>query len=424
MKRAYFIFAVFLMSGIVSAQEKIDKKCKELQRAVDSLVLKNEYDKAYSSWSGLRKTCATFSDRVYTSGADLLRIRIDQAAAEDKEANVKELLKLYDDFAKNIPSTTEPVLMRKALLLEQYKLGTNAEIYELLDRAFAKNPDRFTDHKAIFLYLQLYVEKYKAGDKTITSSKILRKRDDLTAHLERLSSKPQDNARTTQALQQVVKDIASCENLDAYYSESYEKRKTDTLWVAVALQSLSDSYCRESKMFMELTNYQQQVKPTAQSAYNLGSAAYQKAKFDEAAKYFIQSAELATDPQQKADTYFTLATTVYALSDKAKQKEYLDKAIEVKSDYSKAYVQLAQMYGAAGADCGKNAFEKKALNWLAAQTLRKAMSVDKSKGGLEKLVRKYEEKAPSDKEIKDARMGGMTIYYDCWIRNSVVVPKK
>jgi len=105
-------------------------------------------------------------------------------------------------------------------------------------------------------------------------------------------------------------------------------------------------------------------------------------------------------------------------------RDYAKKALEVKPDYAKAYILLAQIYGDAQAECGKNAFEKKALNWLAADMLKKAVAANKNLGGLDKLIRQYQEKAPTDKEIKDAKMAGMTIHYDCWVNESVVVPGK
>jgi|GEM_PF-944702 len=428
MKFTYLIVSVFLWSGIASAQEKQDQKCIRLQKEVDSLVSVREFDKASGSWELLRKTCGTFNEKVYTSGADLLRKRIDLLKPEDRQPLVRDLIKLYDDFSKNFPQNNESVLLRKALLLEQYQIGTNAEIYDLLDRAFNRNPQQFSDHKAIHLYLQTYYEKFRSGDRTITASQVLQRKDDLVAHLEQVSvgssSSANDVTRTSQALQRTVKDIATCENLDAYYSDAFEKRKTDSVWVSVALRTLSDANCRNSKMLAELTNYQQNTKPTAQSSYNLGMAAYQKARFEEASGYLVQAAGLSGDPQQKAEIYFTLAANIYGTKNRGKQKEFLDKALQSKPDFSKAYIQLAQLYADAGAECGKDAFEKKALNWMSAQTLRKAAAIDKNKTRFDKLISKYEESAPSSREIKNAKMAGKTITYGCWIKESLTVPNK
>jgi hypothetical protein len=108
--------------------------------------------------------------------------------------------------------------------------------------------------------------------------------------------------------------------------------------------------------------------------------------------------------------------------DKARQKEYAMKALQAKPDYAKSYILLAQLYADASADCGKNEFEKKALNLLAAETIKKAIVANKNMGSLDKLLHQYEAKAPNAKEIKQAKMGGMTVHYDCWINESVIVP--
>ncbi|NUY82511.1 hypothetical protein HUK80_16520 [Flavobacterium sp. MAH-1] len=427
MKNTYLLLIVLFSCFTTVAQDKPEAECRHSLAIVDSIFSKGDFYKAYDLWTGVRKKCPTLNEKIYTLGAELLKIKADRAKVEEKEPIVKELLALYDDYNKYFPNNPVPVNMYKAVIMNRYKVGSKADIYSLLDRAYSKNPTTFENLEAIELYMKLYFEKYKSGDKTITANHILKRRDDLVGHLEKLSEKTPANKmandRMIDAIEVTVKEVATCDNLDAYYGEVFEKRKTDTLWLQVALKGLSSNHCRTSKLYDQITQAQQNIKPTAQSAYNLGVAAYQKADFANAAKYFVQSAELEKNPNDKANTYFTLASTVYIGRDKAKVKEYAMKALEVKPDFSKSYILLAQQYGDAGSDCAKTDFEKKALNWLAAETLKKAVQVDKNKGGLDKLIRKYQEKAPTEKEIKDAKMSGKTISYGCWINESVIVPK-
>ncbi|RZJ71603.1 hypothetical protein [Flavobacterium sp.] len=426
MKSTFLALIAFFGIAMASAQNNPEKQCKALQRSVDSLVNTNDAEKAYAVWLNLRKVCPN-NEKTYTTGFDLLRLRIQKLKDDEKTAGVKELLKLYDDFNKNVPANTSPVLMNKAMAMQKYKAAPDEEIYNLLDIAYSKNPMAFADTDAIYLYHKLYYDKFKAGDKTITPNKILRKTDDLVAHVEKLTvadeKSKKANERLARALRNLVKDVSTCENLDAYYGEVFEKRKSDTLWLAVALDALAENNCRNSKLFQQVTDLQQSTKPSAKSAYNAGSAAYQKADFANAAKYFIQSAELSKDPSEKADTYFTLASTIYVGRDKAKQKEFALKALEVKKDYAKSYILLAQLYAESGSECGKSEFEKKALNLLAIETLKKAISVNKNMGGLDKVIKSYEKKAPTQKEIKDAKMGGKTVHFDCWINESVLIPE-
>ncbi len=426
MKSTFLALIAIFGFATASAQTTTEKQCKALQRSVDSLVNTNDAEKAYGVWLNLRKVCPNY-EKTYTSGFDLLRLRIQRLKDDERTAGIKELLKLYDDYNKNVPTNTSPVLMNKAMAMHKYKAGTDAEIYNLLDAAFNKNPMAFADTDAIYLYHQLYYDKFKAGDKTITPNKVLRKTDDLAAHVEKLPAADEKSKkaheRLVKSLRNLVKDVSTCENLEAYYGEVFEKRKSDTLWLSVALDALAENNCRTSKLFQQITDLQQSTKPTAKSAYNAGSAAYQKADFANAAKYFIQSAELSKDPTEKADTYFTLASTIYVGRDKSKQKEFAMKALQARPNYSKSYILLAQLYAESGSECGKNEFEKKALNLLAIETLKKAISVNKNMGGLDKMIKSYEKKAPTAKEIKDAKMGGKTIHFDCWINESVIVPE-
>lgn len=426
MKQTYLI--LFALCAIVSAgAQKPDKECQLKLYEVDSLVKRSQYDSAWIPWSELRKKCPAFSEKTYTTGFELVKFRIDRVPADQKERGVQELLKLYDDYDKFFPNNPEPVTVYKAMAMDHYKVGTGDEIYALLDKAFTKTPAKFTDVSALHLYLKLYVAKYNAGDKAITAKNILARRDTIESHLAKLTAEMPANAKANEryadAMDRLVSNFETCESLSEYYGQVFEARKTDTTWLGIAGKKLLDKQCVNNPLFEKISHAQQQLKPTAQSSYNLAVMAYDAGKMDEAAAYFNQSAELSKDPDEKAATYFTLASMVYIGKDKAKVKEYVQKSLEVKPSLAKGYILLAQLYADSGKECGKDDFEKKALNWLASETLRKAMAADPRMSTLEKMIRKYDEKAPTASEIKQARMGGMTISYGCWINESVVVPK-
>ena len=144
-----------------------------------------------------------------------------------------------------------------------------------------------------------------------------------------------------------------------------------------------------------------------------------------AAAFFEQSANLNPRPHEKAAIYYTIASSLYNTSDRAKAKEFALKAINAQPDFGKAFLFLAQLYGSAGEECGATPFEKKAINWLAAETALKAGLVDpKYKAGAEKMAESYLKKVPTKAEIKNEKMGGRQITYKCWINESVKVPKE
>ena len=89
----------------------------------------------------------------------------------------------------------------------------------------------------------------------------------------------------------------------------------------------------------------------------------------------------------------------------------------------KAYILIASLYAESANDCGNNQFEKQSVYWLAAQTARRAASVDPSlKKTSQKLEASYSGRAPSKTDIFTQGKAGEVITFDCWIRSSVTVP--
>ncbi|MCY1238362.1 hypothetical protein D9M72_510960 [compost metagenome] len=74
---------------------------------------------------------------------------------------------------------------------------------------------------------------------------------------------------------------------------------------------------------------------------------------------------------------------------------------------------------------GDNAFESKALYWLAAETAKKAGAVEPIlKKSADDLAANYTKKAPSKEEISQAkRKSGEQISFKCWIGETVSIPK-
>jgi tetratricopeptide (TPR) repeat protein len=212
-------------------------------------------------------------------------------------------------------------------------------------------------------------------------------------------------------------ELAVCENLVPYYQNLLDSKKQDALWLHNASSKLMASNCVDDQLFFVISEMSHQLNPTSASAYNIGIAAFRKGDQQKAAEYFDQSAELNADPDQKA------ATSIYSSNNKAKAKEYALKAVFAQPKYGRAYLFLAQLYGESGADCATSAFEKKALNWLAAETALKAAAADPQfKTGAAKMAENYNKKAPTADEIRDEKKNGKTVSFRCWINETISVP--
>ncbi len=417
--------ALLLFSGFYAIAQDVSPQCEQLIRETDSLLGIVEYDKAIANWQKSKEICANTSAEVYSQGTTLLRRELDMATAgEAKKAAAKNLLAHYAEQQKHFPKLDRAIAVKRALLMREYEVGSPMESYALLDEMFRTRTEYFHDPEGLFAYFSLYFDRYKNGDKTVTLAKILEKRDALDMHFAALS----DGGiykRVSSSISALVDPEIDCTKLASYYKEVKPSREKDTLWLDIASKRLYDKQCFEAPELLELAQAAYALRPSVSNAYTLGLLMYRSGKSAQAAQYFETSANLETDSMRKAETLFTVASSVYMGSDYAKVVEFANKASKADSRFTKAHLLLAQTYASAGKNCTDDDFEKRALNWLAINEVKKAIALQPSlESSMRKLIGHYEKSAPGADEIKSRKMGGKAISYGCWINQTVIVPKK
>jgi hypothetical protein len=422
MKAIIFILGIlFITTG--NAQ-KFD--CSSNITAYQELLNVKKFNESFAIWTDVRKNCPKESEAVYTDGIKILQYKIDNATAEEKEKSVRDLMKLYDQYNKNFPASSQDFEVDKAMALLNNKIEANDEIFSLLDNGFSKASQNVTDANAIYTYFSMYTEKFAAGDKKITSNSVLEKYTLVNSLLNQLQvSKPEvkDYKTAQRAVDNLIKDIATCENLSDFYTKNFESNKDNSDWITSALMSLSNK-CSSKPIFLTMAERLYAIKPTAQSAGFLGLGNTQQRKFAEATKFYVESADMQTNPTEKARTYYMLATGLLA-NDQAKSKEYVNKALVNDPKMGQAYLYLAQMYANSANECGKTDFEKKAVYYLASQTVEKAAIAEpRLKPTADKMAEDYATKSLKSSDISNAKMNGKSVSLGCWINETITFPSK
>jgi hypothetical protein len=432
MKAIIFILSVMFITD--SNAQKFD--CPSKMTEYQELFKAKKIAESYDTWTAVSKNCPKENEAVYTDGIEIIQYKIDNAAsAEEKEKLVRDVLKLYDQYNKYFPLTTTDFEVNKAMTLVANKIDAKEEIFTLLDRGFTKASNKVTSANAIFTYFSMYCEKFNNGDKSITSNLVLEKYTLVNSLLNQLqAAKPDSNEseqekqnsdyKTAQtAINKLIKDLATCENLDAFYTKNYTDNQENEDWITSALLSLSGK-CSAKPIFNTLAEKLYAMKVTAQSANFMALANLQQRKFPEAIKFYNESAELQTNPIEKAKIYYTLATGLLA-NDLPKSKEYLKKALSSDPKMGKAYLFLAQLYSNSANDCGKTDFEKKAVYYLAIQTAQKAgVAEPRLKPTADKATKDYEAKSLTADEISKRKMNGKLVTIGCWINETITFPAK
>ena len=221
-----------------SNAQKFD--CSSKINAYLELLKVNKINEAFEPWSDVRKNCPNTSEGIYVDGTQILEYKIENAkSAEEKEKLVRDLMKLYDQYNKNFPLLIPGFEINKAMALFNNKIDAKEEIFNLLDSGFSKAPEKVTDATTIYTYFSMYCERFTAGDKKMTSNSVLEKFTLVSTMLNQLEvSNPAEANEYKTALRAVnalVKDLATCENLCDFYTKNFDVNKDNSDWLASAL---------------------------------------------------------------------------------------------------------------------------------------------------------------------------------------------
>lgn len=450
-KNLALLLTVILSCNVSLAQQSV---CQQKLLAFEEAAKESDFNSVYASWKELKKNCAS-DETVFLSVEKIMNQHISQASAsEAKNKMIADLIAVYDEHDKAFPNNKRGNGISKSLLLFENKLGSADQIYAFLDQSFKTDKASFTNANVLNIYANAIVSQYNSEEKKLSTDQLVEKLDqvhekvqseaknieqiksslELKSQTETLSPEEKNilaGAKTTlQEYNLVLSNLngnldktVSCETLTAYYQKGFSANATNALWLERASERLNARKCK-SDLYAQISEKWNEVSPTAASAYNLAILARGNRDKEKTIAYFLQSASLQKDVAKKADIYYLVATT-YGNSDKSKARDYAKKALEVKPSSGKVYIFLAQLYANSSNDCATNDFDKKAIYWLAANTAKQAGVVEPVlKKSADQLADEFYKKTPSKKEISAAkRKAGEQISFNCWMNESVSIPK-
>ena len=418
------ICCLFLIPGTAQSFD-----CKQKIVEYQSLFEAKKIKESYEIWSDVRKSCQREYERVYEDGAIIIqgKIKVTKSLVE-KERLVREILKCYDDYYAYFPLHVEDYEVKKAMIMYYNTVKAKQqmeEIFILLDNGFTKAHDKIKDVNAINLYFNLYFDKYR--NKDITAESLTEKYfmlKDLLTNLEvTYPNNMKAYMKVNSIMDNMAKNVLTCSGVCDYYKKNYTFNKNNAKWLLAAITNMSFK-CSSTPTFYMLVESLYKIDPTPQSVGFMGMVALKQKKVTDAITYYNESETLEQNPIEKAKLDYIYATQI-AISDKQKAREFLNRALQFDPKIGKAYLYLAQLYVGSIKECTTNAFEKKALYYLAAMTAQKAVLSDsKLKPQTDKIVDKYLKLSfvHKDKDLENMKSKDYTIA--CWINESIVIPKK
>lgn len=448
--------SVFLLIGSVfTAWAQQTSKCEEAFAVYEANVKALKYDETLVQMEELTEKCSKINEKLYTYGEKALTYKIDASRTdEERKANIDKLFNLYARYDKNFPGNKNANDVKKALLTGKYKLASDDEVFKLYDAAFKNNKQNFINPEALDAYYSLYLKQFEDGKKGITQADFVNKNAEISAQVAYASNKfseehrellkKQETTMLSDEEKQFLKDAGkngkilnavnkninilsskyvSCEAFEGYYTEKFEANKTNADWLESLVSVLIDKKCYKSEVLQKGAEALYEVKPDGGSAMYLATIAQRKNHAKEAVKYYDIAAQYEAAAEEKADIFFTIAS-IYRNIDKALAKKYAIKSAQTNPKSGKPYIFLAEMYSAVTKECDLSGFDRKALYWLAIETVKKAEQAEpRYKATVAAIINGYSEYAPTKSDAKAAgKKKGDKITYGCWINETLTVP--
>jgi tetratricopeptide (TPR) repeat protein len=449
MKTILLVTLIALSFGSKSIAQSDNDCVVTLSLFVEPAKAKN-YDAALPHYDKVVNDCPSYSIATYQYAARMFKHYI---KGGDK-SKVKDLIKAYQYQMQYFPNKIKKgkTLSTIAQINYDNKIGTMQDQFDSFDEAYKLDAETFTSPKSLYTYFSLAKDLFDAGNKDVQEvfnlydivyEKIEKEEIKLASMLTQLIDKQESGTKLTSKEEKRLKAseknlkaygtvkgsvdgklgiIADCPNLIPLYERDFEANKNDVSWLKKSAGRLSSKEC-DTDLFFQMVQQLHTLEPSAKSAYYLGILASKDGKMTEARNYFNQSAELETNPSDKAKVYYKIAENYRKGGQYGKARSYYRKALDNKPSFGSCYLKIAQMYAKSSNGCGTTVFEKRSVNWLAAQMAEKAARVDASiASNARAAASSYRQRAPSKSDIFSEGMAGKTITFNCWVGGSVKVP--
>lgn len=431
------------------AQAEVDACHTTLSLFVEPAKAKS-YDVALVNYSKVITECPTFSRATYQYGVKMFK----HFVKNGDKSKISDLIKAYEAQLELYPSKTKVGKTLSLIAQVNYdnEIGTKLNQFKAFDEAFKKDEATFTSPKSLYTYFSLAKDLYGSGEKDVqevfdlydvVQAKIEKEEIKLASTVTDLINKQEAGEKLTIKEEKKLKasetnlkaygtvkgsvdgklgKIADCPNLIMLFERDFDAKKNDVNWLKRSAGRLNSRDC-DTPLFFKMVQQLHNLEPSAKSAFYLGRLADRSGDSSGALSYYNQAAELEVNGLDKAKYYFYIAENFKKKGTYGKARTYYRKALENKPSYGTCYLRIAAMYAKSSNSCGSTTFEKRAVNWLAANMADKAARVDASIASNARAASSsYRQRAPSKSDIFSEGMAGKTVSFRCWIGGSVRVP--
>lgn len=361
-------------------------------------IRNNSFEEAYESWRPVIEKAPFANLRIYTDGAYMLQMLIQNVQDPAKKKQFfEELMKLQDlrmknldglnSFAKSerLKATQGDVAYPKAYFYAVYGPQaipgeyTHDKAYEMFAKAnklLEEQGGREVKGYMLDVFFRISYAKYQADNNGFREQFLQDYLDskDLCEKMLQLAkeeSDPEKAKKIVDEYDQPLNNIegifaqskaADREQIIAIFTPKIEANKDNLAYLKSALTLMAANDCDDAPVYYKAAEYAFKIEPTFESAIALAQKYYKDGNHSEAITYYNRAIELSQSDVQKGNIALRVAAAMRKSGDTQSAYTYLDKAAQLNPDLEgKCYMQRANIatkekkYAEAKAYCDKAA---------------------------------------------------------------------
>lgn len=451
-KVTYFLTGMFLLTLALdmNAQDN-QQECVIKYNLFSGDYKSKKYDDAFPNLMHMMDNCPKLSVNIYKQGDVIAKDRYKKAS--NKEEALKLVNRIYNQRLQHFPDK-DPAKVHSdyATFLIKNKLGSEQEIFTILEKAYSTDPTRL-GVRNMYRYFRGVTDRNKdsnpqkvfdtyddvlesVSEKLADYAKKIKKYKDIEATGEALGKKDARRLRAysknSEALGQVeagldniIVTLSTCDRLIPLYTRDFEANKSDAKWLKRAVSRMYNKECTEDPLFEKLAKAYADASPSSDAYYFVARVLEKKGDQKGAIEMTTKAFELETDPLKKANFKLKFAQAAKKKGQKAKARQLAREALSYNPNLGKAYLFIASLYAGSANQCGSNIFEKRMVYVAALNKARRATAVDPSITSVAKaFIKNYKGNIPTKNEIfTQGETVGNNYSIKCWIGETVKVPK-
>ncbi|MCT4624634.1 MAG: hypothetical protein N4A46_13520 [Schleiferiaceae bacterium] len=469
MKMRNLVTALFIIAAVaVQAQSKWGAssadsvKCWENYNNFGSLMQTKSYVAAYEHWNYVYTNCPGVKKNTFIYAPRILKAMIkDASTPEEKDKYADQLIGSYDKRLQYFPGKEAYVTGEKALQIWKYKKD-HEEAYAVFEEAYTINRAEMTPAQingyflsavkmknAKLIELDELIRVYIRMNETVADNRILltnqinelKAKEEANGSLDKKDAKNLKKAETSfkayttveKNIEKAISPVLSCNNLALIINEeNFQANYDNKKWLGRAAKMLQKERmsedgelddCTDNPMFTKIAERMLELEPSAGGYRAIARKFFKEKNYTKSSEYYSKAIELEQDPEQKGKDLLGLAESYRKMGKFASAKRACLDAAKTKTDWGQPYLVLAQVYGSADGQCGKDVVEKKAVYWAAINMCAKAKSIEPALATkANNLINAYKKGVP-DKSIAFnlGYVEGNKITLGCWINETVTV---